>query len=122
MKKVKSTRKQLRDKADRLAGNLVRGRGACELGGVDKVRCNQGLQWAHIVGRSNYRLRWERWNALALCSSHHLYYTHRPWEWQELIRERYPDNYELITRHRNELFDGDYDRIIKELQDETIAE
>lgn len=97
----------------------MRARGVCELGGVDKVRCGGGFQWAHIVGRSNYRLRWELWNALCLCAGHHVYYTHHPWEWQELIREHFPESYELISSHRNELFDGDYDRIIEQLREQA---
>lgn len=117
-KSVKPTRKQLRDKADRMAGAMVRGRGYCQFGGLDKVRCGGGLQWAHIVGRSNYRLRWELYNALSLCAGHHVYYTHHPWEWQELIRTHFPDYYDKISAHRNEMFDGDYDRVITTLKEE----
>lgn len=110
------SRKSLRDKADRLAGAKCRAKAYCELAGMDRVRCGGVFQWAHIVGRANYRLRWEPWNSLCLCAGHHVYYTHHGFEWFQIIADRFPDQYGKILAHRNELFDGDYDRVIEQLQ------
>lgn len=110
------TRKNLKAKADKLCGDIVRARGYCELAGKDHIRCSSVLQWCHIVGRANHRLRWELWNALCACSGHHVYYTNHPWEWQDLIREQFPENYELIQTHKNEMWDGFYLSVIERLK------
>jgi hypothetical protein len=39
------------------------------------------LQCAHIISRRYLATRWDPQNAVALCSSHHVFYTHRPLEW-----------------------------------------
>ncbi len=104
----KPSKKAQREKADAIARKACHERGYCEASGKDNVRCGGGIQWAHIIGRSNYRLRWSQRNCLALCAGHHVWYTHHPWEWQELIRSAFPNQYEYINTHRNELWDGNY--------------
>lgn len=110
---AKTARAKLQDKADKLAGDAVRARGRCELAGKDKVTCNGTLQWAHIVGRANRRLRWEAYNALCLCAGHHIYYTHHPWEWYEIIRAQFPLAYGQIQEHRQETWDKNIEVIIE---------
>lgn len=65
MSRVTEARK-LKAKADRLCGQLVRSRGACE-------RCGKqsNLQWAHIVRRNYAATRVDPSNAWCLCASCH---------------------------------------------------
>lgn len=117
MKSSKPTSKQYKKKADDLARAMVRSRGVCELRGKDRVKCNGVLQWAHIVGRGNHRLRWETWNALCLCAGHHVYYTNHPdkWFW-DIIPKHFPEQHVLIQKHRHEPFQKNYVEIIENLE------
>jgi len=83
------------------------------MAGKDSIECNGVLQWCHIIGRSNYRLRWEEQNSLCMCAAHHVYYTFNTWVWQEIIREQFPENYDFIEAHRLEQFDKDYSSLIE---------
>lgn len=113
VRKVKSPQAKLKAKADKLAGDHVRARGYCQLGGADHVTCNGNLQWAHIVGRSNHRLRWEEYNALCLCAGHHMWYTYHPYEWVRIIDQEFPEYAAEIEKHRNEIWDKDINAVIR---------
>lgn len=118
-RKVKSKQQKLLDKADKLAGDIVRSRGYCELKGKDTINCGGSLQWAHIIGRGQKRLRHETYNALCLCAGHHVYYTHHPHEWfLDTIPKYFPRQWALIEKHRHEPFTGDYEQIIEKLEKE----
>lgn len=72
--------------ADRLFSQFIRTRdGMC-------YRCGttENLQCAHIISRSYKTIRTHPLNAIALCRSCHVYFTHRPLEWQDWIEERFP--------------------------------
>lgn len=62
------TDKGLTKKVDDLWSLLVRYRAKnkCEVCGTI-----QGVQAHHIIGRGNWRLRWETKNGIALCEKHH---------------------------------------------------
>lgn len=105
--------------ADDLCREIVRNRGFCEAAGLDNVRCGGVLQWCHIIGRANKRIRWETYNALCMCQGHHVYYTHRPHEWfLDFIPKNFPVQFEQIQMYRNEKWDGDIDKIIERLEKE----
>ena len=87
---------------------IVRAPGSCVICGS-----NEFLQCAHGYSRSYYATRWVFDNAFCLCRSCHVFYTHRPLEWEvwreerwgpELLAElralalthRRPDVYELL--------------------------
>lgn len=109
MRKIKrSTQKK---KLDKLFSLIIRKNGVCELRGRDDIHCNGNLQCMHIVGRSNYRLRWDILNAICGCAAHHYYYTNHPTEFAMLIEMWMPETYEYLKEHKNELFDGDYDSV-----------
>lgn len=68
-------------KADQAFSRYIRERdGACQ-------RCAErdGLQCAHIVSRRYRVTRWDEDNAMALCMRCHVYFTHRPLEWENFI-------------------------------------
>lgn len=82
-RRKKGAKTRLRDECDALFGKLVRGRGPCEVCGT-----YSDLQCAHGFSRSYQATRWDDRNAFPLCRAHHVYYTHRPLEWDEWLRGR----------------------------------
>jgi hypothetical protein len=62
----------------------VRSIGVCEAAGEGNG-CKGSLQCAHILTRGYSTIRWDARNALSLCQAHHMYWTHRPLEWQSFI-------------------------------------
>lgn len=119
-KRKKPTKKYLKKKADTLFSKRIRSVNTCEIEGKDNITCNGDLQCMHIVGRSNHKLRWDSNNALCGCQGHHMYYTNHPWEWNELIKQFYPVNYEYLNVKRLERWDKDIEKVIKELESEVI--
>jgi hypothetical protein len=49
------------------------------------LQCKGGLQCAHILTRGYSVIRHDPRNALSLCQAHHMYWTHRPAEWELFI-------------------------------------
>lgn len=117
-RKKKSDRAKRLEYADSLARGLVHARGYCQAAGLDRIKCGGSLQWCHIEGRSNKRLKWELWNALCMCAGHHTYYTHHPIEWSIFIEEKFPENHKLIRKYINESWDKDIEKTIKYLEKE----
>ena len=70
-------------KADILFSLAVRAVGRCEALGEHKGP----LQCAHGFSRRYRAVRWDSRNAFSLCAGHHVYFTHRPIEWDEWMRE-----------------------------------
>lgn len=79
------THSQLVKKADVLFSQIVRSVGHCESG-----RTNHAgpLQCAHGFSRRYEATRWTRSNAWCLCAGCHVFFTHRPLEWEEWMKER----------------------------------
>lgn len=99
-KKVK--KKTLRNHADKLFSKHIRSIGHCQAEGRTKVKCGGQLQCAHLITRSNIRLRYEEYNVLCLCAGHHRYWTHRPLEWSEFLLTYYNEKHHFVMKHRNE--------------------
>ena len=58
------------------------------------------LQCAHIVSR-RYRLtRWDYDNAVALCRNCHVFYTHRPLEWEDWVDSHLGDGHYLRMKQK----------------------
>ena len=112
----KITRKSLKAKCDKLFSEKIRKQGWCTFDGVDDVKCGGSLQCAHIIGRANFRLRWDERNAFCLCAGHHTYYTNHPWEWHEIIADNWPSIYKYVNEHRNEIWDKDYEKVLSNLE------
>lgn len=114
----RSRRSTLIKKLDKAFSLKVREIGVCVLKGIDQVKCGGVLQCAHIVGRANYRLRWDLQNVLCLCSGHHSYYTNHAWEWVGIIENQFPNKYVYVNQHRNEVIkykDADLESKLQEL-------
>ena len=113
--KKKPTAKTLRNKADRLWSLAVRSRGRCEKCG--KPDGEVTLQGAHIVPRRYLKTRWDLDNGLALCSACHVYFTHFPLEFEELVTdhigaEAFAD---LKVRARGTAGKVDYEAVLERL-------
>ena len=104
-----------KNKADRLFSLKVRELGYCQLQGKDKIRCSQVLQCAHIIGRANLRLRWDFLNALCICSGHHVWYTHEPEAWRNIVKKEFPENWEYVNKNRNDIWDKNIERVLNNL-------
>lgn len=85
LKLGKPTHSQLVKRADAIFGALVRSVGFCESG---RTKHAGPLQCAHGFSRRYEATRWTRANAWCLCAGCHVYYTHRPLEWDEWMRVR----------------------------------
>jgi len=78
------SKKALTAKCDRFFSVIVRSVGHCEACGIAT-----NLQCAHGFSRRYRTVRWDERNAFALCRACHVYYTHRPLEWDEWLRDRW---------------------------------
>ena len=79
-------------RADVLFSKLVRDRDqAC-------VNCGSAeyLQCAHLISRSYKSIRTVFQNAVALCRSCHVRFTHRPLEWRNWCEERFPGRWDEL--------------------------
>lgn len=86
-KRKKSKRQILEGKCDRLFSLIIRAGGKCESGRL--ARHGGTLQCAHGFSRSYKAIRWDRRNAWCLCSACHVYFTHRPLEWDMWLVEQW---------------------------------
>lgn len=81
-------------KADTAFSKYVRLRdGACQNCGAAEY-----LQCAHIISRSYKSIRVNPDNAVALCRSCHVSFTHRPLEWRAWVEERYPGRWDQLSQ------------------------
>ncbi len=116
LNRVRKTKKStLKNRADKLFGELIRSRGVCELKGMDNVTCSGQLQTMHIIGRANFALRWDSYNALCGCSGHHFYYTNHPTNFAMLVADNFPKEFEYLKAHRNDIWDKDIEKVLTEL-------
>lgn len=74
---------------DRLFSLIVRSRGRCEIDGCGST---DWLQCAHGFSRRYRAVRWDERNALCACRAHHVYFTHRPLEWDEFLVTRWGED------------------------------
>jgi hypothetical protein len=79
-----SSRSAQRKACDKAFSLWVRSIGVCEAAGT-RFECKGALQCAHVLTRGYSSIRWFPGNALSLCQGHHMYWTHRPSEWESFI-------------------------------------
>jgi 5-methylcytosine-specific restriction endonuclease McrA len=95
-------RTHLVQQADAAFSARVRAVGRCQHCGSSGA-----LQCAHIVSRRYLATRWDPQNAVALCPRCHVYYTHRPVEWEVWIDARRPTGASWQELRRRALDAGD---------------
>lgn len=80
------------EKADRAFSKYIRARdGKCLSCGSSEF-----LQCAHLITRSYKSIRVNELNAVALCRSCHVKYTHKPLEWRQWVETRYPGRWDEL--------------------------
>ncbi len=105
-------------KADKLFSLRVRSAGAC----VSMRDGHAGpLQCAHGFSRRYQGTRWDFRNAFCLCAGCHVYFTHRPLEWDEWMRYRMGFAYESVRLKALNGGKQDMDAIIAELERRDAA-
>lgn len=110
--------KYWKKKADTAMSLYVRKKhGYCQLEGKDHIRCSTVLQNMHVETRGKLCIRYEEYNTLCGCSGHHVYYTNHPNEWREFVMKWFPEKWELVMEHHNDLTKPDYQVIIKHYTD-----
>jgi 5-methylcytosine-specific restriction endonuclease McrA len=78
--------------ADVLFSKVIRQRdGHCKACGT-----SDNLQCAHIISRSYKSIRTLEDNAVALCRSCHVKFTHRPLEWEAWVECHFPGRWERL--------------------------
>lgn len=102
--------------ADALFSRFIRERdGFCQACGT-----TSDLQCAHIISRSYKSIRTHRLNAVALCRSCHVKFTHRPLEWQDFVDERWPGRWDMLREialsYERVDWKGERDRLKAELE------
>lgn len=96
--KKRKPRQNYRQQADRIFSKFVRERdGECQA--KDQLfPCKGNLQCAHVLPRRYATVRCDPFNAIALCASHHIYWTHRPIEFEDWVKAKYPGRWEALRR------------------------
>jgi hypothetical protein len=91
-------RQNYRQQADRIFSRYIRDRdGHCQASG-EMFPCKGTIQCAHIIPRRYGVIRCDPDNAIALCASHHIYWTHRPLEWTDWIETVFPGRWDVLRR------------------------
>jgi predicted restriction endonuclease len=77
------------------------------------------VQCAHLFSRRYYNTRWDPENAIALCARHHMRFTHKPIEWDELLRRLLGEvRYEHLRIRAQMQFRGDLSLLLVALRAE----
>jgi 5-methylcytosine-specific restriction endonuclease McrA len=105
-KKIYSV-KYWKNKLDKIFSLMVRSHGVCEMCG--KSGPNVHLQAAHVITRSNLRLRWDFRNVMTLCAGCHLFWHKNPLESINWFNGVYPERAKYVLEHKDEIIkDRDY--------------
>lgn len=115
VKKGTSKKAQV-DHLDRLFSVLTRAGGKClNCGSTGRLQC------AHGFSRRYRSVRWDPRNAFCLCQGCHMFYTHRPLEWDEWLLERWgPELYAELRSLALSTIKVDLDAVRQELVAETL--
>ena len=95
---AKGKGKSLLKQCDNLWSSMIKQRaeGKCEMCGSDNY-----LSAHHIVPRTNYALRHDLMNGVALCRRHHLYFAHKDaLEFIQWVKSKRDLDYLNVMRHR----------------------
>ena len=82
------------------------------------------LQCAHIITRGYKQIAFDLDNAMCLCRSHHVYFTHRPIEWESFViymigEKKFASLRQKAVQYHKKI---DHKSIIKNLENEQKKE
>lgn len=89
-KKPKRAKKATVKDCDIAFGLLIRGPKGAEYPCSNCGR-REMIQCAHGFTRAYHATRWDERNAFPLCKGCHLFFTHRPIQWDDWLRSRWGD-------------------------------
>lgn len=119
MKRKKSPKQKLAEKADVLVRKIVQDRDrVCQ-----KCGSPHANQPSHVYSRGDKRLRWDALNILWMCYHCHIHWWHKePIEATEWFKKKYPDRYRYLQKYRKTtekrpLNIVDYEKILQTLQE-----
>lgn len=100
--------------ADRLFSEQVRNRDRrCRnCGSFERLQC------AHIISRSYKSIRIDPDNAVALCASCHVFFTHRPIEWEIWVEDEFPGRLAHLRKKALAYERVDWKNAVRELKDQ----
>ena len=108
-KKVK--RKTLKNKADKLYREIIHSKIYCEVCGSPGKNCH------HVIGRSNYNLRWDIQNGCLLCVKCHYQAHNNPVKFLDWFKKKRSTDYNYLLKYKHKLWDKDYTTILQYLND-----
>lgn len=117
----KTSRAAMGRKADALFSLIVRRNGCHEAAVSPAHECVGGIQCAHIVSRSYRSTRWDEDNAMGLCAGRHVFYTHRPLEWEDFVAQNWHVARPTLRRRALEAWDGDIESVLVRLAARAVA-
>jgi hypothetical protein len=106
----KTSRTKLKRMADKLWSLVVRAAGKCRICGS-----KERLQAAHGFSRRYLGTRFDLRNGWCLCAGCHVFYTHRPLEFDEWLRRELGEIYEPLREQALTITAPDYEAIIAKL-------
>lgn len=102
------------NKLDKAWSLAIRSKGACEVCGSVKF-----LNPHHVVGRRNYRLRWELFNGVCLCSGCHTMRSNsahqNPIWFEGWLKDNRAEDYDLIKSTMYEIKKWSVEEMIDKL-------
>ncbi len=112
MGKIKKTKKTWKRQLDKLWSDIIRSKGYCEWCG------NIGKNAHHVIGRTNYSLRWDIRNGCFLCVSCHFKAHNDPLGFTKFFRKNRYKDYLYLCKKRKEIAHytiSDYEEIYQNL-------
>jgi hypothetical protein len=106
----KTPRSKLKRMADKLWSQIVRAAGKCRICGS-----TERLQAAHGFSRRYLGTRHSLINGWCLCAGHHVFYTHRPLEWDAFMRSELGTLYEPLRAQAMARCVPDYEAVMHTL-------
>jgi len=101
------SKKGLTKQLDKLWSQLIKREAGNKCEVCDLEGGNTRLNSHHIVGRRNYRLRWELYNGVCLCSGCHTFRRNsahqNPIWFDEWLRDGRSEDYKLVKSTMNEI-------------------
>jgi 5-methylcytosine-specific restriction endonuclease McrA len=110
----KAKRKAKLHDADRLFSQYIRTRDGwqCQVCGEPF-----NIQCGHLISRRYRAVRFSPINAVAICARHHVFYTHRPIEWEAWVEERFPGRLSVLKAQALAAHEHpDYDAVCESLR------
>lgn len=100
---------------DIVYSQIIRKRDMC----CQRCGTTNNLHCSHIIPRTSLSVRWDSFNAIALCHRCHIYWWHKnPLEAVNWFNDKWPGRYEVLKKRSQKKFIFDRERILASLSAE----